>query len=509
MPGVRYNRQFFVLVGSFAIGLVIIIWAFADAPGMAQAASDVKEYMLQHLAGPLMISATVFLLVAIFLIFSKWGKIRLGGDDEKPAINTITWLCMMFSAGVGATLVFWAAAEPLIYKQYSIFQSSAGTGDEVVQIIATQMFGWGLHSWACYALVGVAIGYFGFRQKQPPTFSSPLQSGFQAFMPKMPANVLGALGDCLAIAGMLFGIGASIAVGILMVTSGLHNVSGGAIPNNSSTGLLILFFLMFFSLMASLSGMKRGLALASNLNIAIAIAFVIYFAVSTDSVLALKRIGAVGAEYPSRIFEITYKTFYGDAEFIKWIREWPLTYFFWTVSWSPFVGAFLAEISRGRTIRQMLLGTLIFPTTFATVWLVIIGGWALDLDAIENGALAASVKSDIANGIFLALDPLRWGDQAKLAATILAAIFLVTTIAAGVLVLGVLSTGKATPGKRHQIFWAMALGAVAAVVVLTKSIDVVRAAPVFAAGPLIILTLVAVFATLGFIYREKKAGVSR
>ena len=499
-----FNRQFFVLLGSLGIGTVIIGWAIIDASGMAQAASNVQDYMLLHLGSGLMIANTLFLMVAVFLIFSKWGKIRLGSDDAKPALNTVTWLFMMFSAGVGATIVFWAAAEPLIYLQYSRFDNVA-TEEIASRLIAAQLFGGGgLHMWACYALVGVAIGYFGFRKKQSLTFSSPLQSGFLTFMPRIPANILGVFGDCLAVTGMLFGIGASIAIGALMLASGLNEATAGKIPNNNTSNLLILLALIFSSLTASLLGLKRGLAFVSKVNILIAIAFVVYLTIFTDLQLILRRLGTMTYHYPSAIFEITYKTFSKDAEYIRWIQEWPLTYFFWTVSWSPFVGAFLAEISQGRTIRQMLLGCLLFPTVFGAVWLVVIGGWAIDLNSAENGALATAVYEDISNAIFLALDPLPWGAQAKMAATILAGIFLVTTMAAGVLVLGVLSTGKATPGKRHQIFWAAALGAVAAVVVLTKSIEVVRAAPVFAAGPLILLTLFAVLATLRFLRDEQK-----
>ena len=498
-------RQRMVMIISVLFGLGLITWVMIDAGSMATAASATKNLIMSRLDQPLMILNTFVVLVAIFLIFSPWGSIRLGSDDSRPTMSTTSWLLVMFSASVGAGMVYWAAAEAFFHIDSGVFETQGAGSTMEDRVMAGELFSYGFHSWACYSVVGVAIGYFGFRKKQPPTFSSAVDGGLVKILPRRIALFGGGISDCLAVVGMIFGIGGSIAAGVLQMASGFNEVVSSQSEPSTFVAVIVLAVIIITSWGASVSGASKGLSLISNLNIAVAVLLMLFILFAGDFGVLITRLGNLFVNYIPATFDVTIRTFTGDEEYRQWSRDWPLTYFLWSMSWSPFVGAFIAEVSKGRTIRETLLGTFVFGTILAMIWFGILSGWSMEADRLSDGAIGPAVLDDVSNGIFLSLEQLPFSQITQIIAIILAGVFLITTCAAGILILGVMSTGKEKPGIPYQVFWAVVLSMVAIMVILTNTIDVIRAAPTFAALPITMFGFLGIIALLFSLRAEGKS----
>jgi len=490
------RRRRVVLAVSILIGLALIGWVLVDVTAVSAATVATKQAIMDYLDRPLMVLNTFFVIIALVFLIGPWGRVRLGSDDSRPALATRTWLFMMFAAGIGAGIVFWAAAEPLFHEASGLFDASDPMSTPADKVLAAQLFSYGFHSWACYSMIGIAIGYFGFRKGMPLTFSSAVGRGLDVVMSGKAVGFGSGLGDLLAIFGMLFGIGGSVAAGTLQISSGFMQVTGMTGSISGALAVCVLLSILGVSLLVSISGSDRGLALASNINIFIAIGLMLFIFFASDVALHLERLWHLVFNYPLMAVEITKETFVGPPSYREWIRDWPITYFLWSMSWSPFVGAFIAEISRGRTIRQTLLGALIFPTIFSGIWFTIVGGWSLEADKLSGGLVSQAVQEDVSQAVFYTLRSLPFSEISLVVGVVLAGIFLVTTCAAGILILSVISTGKEKPGRMHQIFWAGTMAAVAVIVVVSNKLDVIRAVPIFAAVPIAILGVVAVSALI-------------
>ncbi len=498
-------RQRMVMVVSIIFGLGLIAWVFVDARSLADAASATKRFVMDHFDKPLMVLNTLIVLVAFVLLLGPWGRIRLGSDDSRPTMSTVSWLLVMFSASVGAGMVYWAAAEAFFHIDSGVFETSGVGKDMEDRVLSAELFSYGFHAWGCYSVIGVAIGYFGFRKRQPPTFSSAVDGGLVKLLPKRFALFGGGISDCLAVVGMIFGIGGSIAAGVLQMASGFNEIFSSQGEPSTLVAMIVLAVIILVSWGASVSGASKGLSLVSNINIAIAVVMLIFILVAGDFSVVTQRVGALFVNYVPATFDVTINTFNGSEDYQQWSRDWPITYFLWTMSWSPFVGAFIAEVSKGRTIRETLLGTFVFGTVLTIIWFGILSGWSMEADKLSGGEMGPSVLKDVSNGIFQSLEKLPFSQLTQAVAIVLAGIFLITTCAAGILILGVMSTGKEKPGISYQIFWAVVLSTVALMVILTNTIDVIRAAPTFAALPITLFGMLAIIALLINLRAESKS----
>jgi choline/carnitine/betaine transport len=433
--------------------------------------------------------ASGFVLFAIALAVSRYGSIPLGGDKEKPEFRTVSWIAMMFSAGMGIGLMFFGVAEPVTHLMSPPPGTNLPASDEAVHTaMATTLFHWTVHPWAIYAVVGLAIAYSTFRRGRRQLFSS-------VFAPllgeKRSSGPLGKAIDIMAIFATLFGSAASLGLGALQVGEGMNYVGWVGEPGKLLLVAIIAVLTIAF-VASAVSGVAKGIQWLSNINMVLAFVLAAFVFVVGPTVLILNLVpGAIG-DYVREFAEMSGRTgATGGTEMRDWLGGWTIFYWAWWISWTPFVGMFIARISRGRSIRQFVAGVILVPSVVSLFWFAIFGGAAIQE---QRDALAAQGLSsrDLASGSLSdVFDPARWvynpdgtseamtfsflthlpmSTLAAILVIILVSIFFVSGADAASIVMGTLSQGGSVHPKRSMvIFWGVLMGGVAIVMLLSGS----------------------------------------
>ncbi|MEM8786074.1 MAG: BCCT family transporter, partial [Pseudomonadota bacterium] len=408
-------------------------------------------------------SSTAMVVLCAVLALSPFGKLRLGGAAARPEFGRLSWWAMLFATGMGAGLVFWGAAEPLIHTASPPPHLSADsqTGAERIAFSLTLLH-WAVHPWAIYALSALTIAFFAFRRGAPLLPSAPFRSG-KAGPPSPLLNVI----DWVALIAVLFGVVASMGQGILQMTAGLSLGFEGLTPETRWVQLVLLCVLATVFLASAAGGLDRGIKPLSDLNMALAcllLAFVFIAGPTAD--LAARLVGASAAYLQDLTWLSTYLTRAGEGG--GWTRDWTLTYFLWWVSWGPFVGVFVARISRGRTIRDFLAGVVLIPSLFTLAWFGVMGGAGLHAEYVEGRSLGIDSfeSAPLATYALLASYPL--AELAQVITGLLVFIFLVTSADSGAYVLAVFSRqGQGTPPVSERLFWGAVIAGLTAGALMT------------------------------------------
>jgi choline/carnitine/betaine transport len=442
-----------------AAGLVVafIIWGAASVDTLSTVSSAVLAGVMNAGGWAFVLVASGFVVFALWLAFSSRGKIPLGRDDEAPEFRTVSWIAMMFSAGMGIGLMFYGVAEPL-----SHFTSpppgtvAAGSPEALDVAMATTLFHWTLHPWAIYAVVGLAIAYSTFRRGRRSLISS-------AFAPLLgERNTDGAFGkfvDILAIFATLFGSAASLGLGTLQIGAGLQ---ANGLPE-PGIGLLIgIIALLTIAFVASaVSGVAKGIQWLSNINMVLAGILALFVFVAGPTILILNLIPTAIGDYFGNMAQLAARTAAtgGDAT-AEWLSSWTVFYWAWWISWTPFVGMFIARISRGRTIKQFVVGVLLIPSAVSLVWFAVFGGAAINLQRSGTDLASQSVEGQL----FGLLHSMPLGGLLSVVAMTLTAIFFVSGADAASMVTGTLSQhGTIQPTRWVVVFWGVVMGAIAAI----------------------------------------------
>ncbi|MBY6059386.1 BCCT family transporter [Leisingera daeponensis] len=450
-------------------------------------------------------SVIIILFACLFLMFSRFGSIRLGDDDSRPEFSRFSWFAMLFSASVSIGIMFFGVAEPLFY-----FDTSAGWGypnnpfadasghtgmslERAVDAVRVTNFHWGLHGWAIYTLTGLALGYFAFRKKLPLTFRS-------ALYPVLGERIYGPAGhaaDLLAVFGTVFGIATSMGLGVNQMAHGL-NVLFGVDPG-VSTQVVLVIIISVVATLSAVSGIGRGIKILSEWNVVLTIALILFFVIAGPTQwLAGFFLNATG-DYVTQFLSMGFWTASAPGD-VAWQGGWTIFYWGWWLSWAPFVGMFIARISKGRTIREFMFGAMLVPTTMAFIWISVFGGNALFLELnAEGGAgtagLIAMVNSwNLGGTLFGTIDLLADGGTLAWAisalTTFLLATWFITSSDSGTLVVTtILSMGNAHPPKIHRIIWGAAQGLVAAVLLMAGGLSALQTAAIAAALPISVLVV--------------------
>jgi len=396
----------------------------------------------------------------IWLAASRYGRIPLGRDDEQPEFRTLSWVAMMFSAGMGIGLMFFGVAEPLSHYLNPPPGGAAGQSSAALQVaMATTLFHWTLHPWAIYAVVGLAIAYGTYRRGRCQLISV-------AFRPLIGEHANGPLGrviDMMAIFATLFGSAASLGLGALQIAGGLEH-NGWIEQPGKMLYISIITVLTVAFVISAVSGVEKGIQWLSNTNMVLAVALAVFVFVVGPTLLMLNLLPTAIGDYIDLLPEMMARTSASGGEAMgNWLSSWTVFYWAWWISWTPFVGMFIARISRGRTIRQFVTGVLLVPSLVSVVWFVIFGGAAID--AMRQGAFTlvdGAVNSNFALYDLLASYP--WVSVTSVLVMVLVAIFFVSGADAASLVMGTLSErGTTEPSRRTVIFWGALTGAVAAI----------------------------------------------
>ncbi len=418
---------------------------------------DVKRWCLTHFDWFLMGSANLVLLFCVFLAASPLGKVRLGGAAAKPDFSRMSWFSMLFAAGMGIGLMFWGVAEPMAYFSGwggTPLGVEAWTPEAARLAIAATMYHWGLHAWAIYAVVGVSLAYFYYNKGMPLTIRS-------VFYPLLGERVWGWSGhliDILAVLATIFGLATSLGLGAAQASSGLHFLFG--IPDALNTQIAIVIGVTFLAIISVMRGLEGGVKILSNVNMVLALLLLIFVICTGPTLAIFKGFATTTTSYISNLIPFSNWINRSDE---GWMLDWTVFYWAWWVSWSPFVGMFIARISRGRSIREFMIAVLLVPTLITLLWMSSFGTAALEQAQNGIGGLADGITSATASlATFQMLENLPFNTITTGLGILLVMVFFVTSSDSGSLVIdSITAGGKLDAPTSQRIFWAVLQGGIA------------------------------------------------
>ncbi len=463
---VKEGRLDLIVFGvTAAIAVGFLVWGFVDTASLAAASGDALGWVMTNTGWLFTLMASAFVLFVLWIALGRFGNIPLGRDDEEPEFRTVSWIAMMFSAGMGIGLMFFGVSEPLSH----LVSPPPGTGAEgnpeaIQNAMATTLYHWTLHPWAIYAVVGLAIAYGVYRKGRFQLISA-------AFEPLIGDRAHGGWGkviDMLAIFATLFGSAASLGLGALQIRSGLQIVGGiGEAGNAVLIGIIAVLTCAF--VLSAVSGVARGIQWLSNFNMVLALLLATFVFIVGPTVFILNLIPTSIGSYFQDLAMMSARTGAEGAETEAWLGSWTVFYWAWWISWTPFVGMFIARISRGRTIRQFVTGVLLVPSLVSLVWFCVFGGAAMK--AQQEGADLAGAGT-VEGQLFGLLGNYPLATVSTVVVMLLVAVFFVSGADAASIVMGSLSErGTIEPHRKTVIFWGVATGAVAAVMLLVGGSD--------------------------------------
>jgi glycine betaine transporter len=489
-----------LLLVALAMTGTVAVWGIVDSPGLADFAGTTVRFMFRSRGWFVMLSVSALLIAAIWLVFSRYAHIKLGKDDDEPEFSTISWLTMLFAAGMGVGLLYWASAEPvthyLLIRDYMEEHRSAS-----LALFLTN-FHWGLHAWAIYALTALAMAYFGFRRGCPSLMSAPI---LYVFGRNAATRFVGGLSDLLAIYAIAIGLGGSVAMGVFQVQGGMESMFG---LEQSGLGLALAIFAVLcltcaLPLMVDLS---QGMARLSNAAMATAAALMLFVLLVGPTHFLMSGIVETMGDYVARVLPQGFKTYtFMDERVENWFGSWTLTYMVWWLAWAPFVGVFIARISKGRTIREFLIGVMVVPTLFSILWFGVFGGIGFYAVLRTHLPILEVVRNNVSATTFFVLQQLPLALLTSAATIVAAFLFIVTSVVSAAYVLAMFSTGgDLDPAVRVKLIWGAILGALGLAMILSNSIDAVKSIIALGAMPFVFIVLLLVVCLLRSLRAEAR-----
>ncbi|GIU14889.1 BCCT family transporter [Shewanella glacialipiscicola] len=475
-PPVFYSSVFLITL----MVMICAVW-----PTEANTIFKSIQSWIETQAGWLYIlSVAFFLIFILFVMVSRFGDIKLGPDHSVPDYSYKSWIAMLFSAGMGIGLMFFGVAEPVMHylAPPDATPESLAAAKEAMKIT---FFHWGLHAWAIYAVVALSLAYFSYRHKLPLLPRS-------ALYPLIGERIYGPIGhtvDTFAVLGTMFGVATSLGFGVLQVNSGLSYLFEG-LPNNAVVQVCLIIAITLLATLSVFSGLDKGVKRLSELNLGLAIILLIIVLVLGPTVMLLQAFVQNTGGYLSDLVNKTFNLYaYQHKE--DWLGGWTLLYWGWWISWSPFVGTFIARVSRGRTIREFLIGVLFVPSTLTFLWMTVFGNSAID-SIMNHGAkyLADAVNTDVSVALFVFFEHMPFPTLLSGIAICLVVTFFVTSSDSGSLVIDNLTSGGDSNAPVWQrVFWALLQGVVASVLLLAGGLQALQTAAIASAMPFLVVML--------------------
>ncbi|WP_417787827.1 BCCT family transporter [Stutzerimonas xanthomarina] len=478
-----------VFYGSAVLILLLVIYSVA-APEHAQGMfSDVQAWIIANVSWLYILAVAVILLMVVLLALSRYGEIKLGPDHSEPDYSYLTWFSMLFSAGMGIGLMFFGVAEPVMH----FLSPPVGEGGTVAaarEAMKITFFHWGLHAWAIYAIVAMILAYFSFRQGLPLTLRS-------ALYPLIGERIHGPIGhavDIFAIIGTVLGVATSLGLGVTQINTGLNHLYG--VPISVPVQIALIAGTTVLATISVVTGLDKGVRRLSELNLTLAVLLLLLVLVAGPTVFILQTFVQNTGNYFSQIVTATFNLYAYEPN--DWIGGWTLFYWGWWLAWSPFVGLFIARISRGRTIREFVTGVLLVPTAFTLLWMTVFGDTAIHMILWEHvTSLGEAIERDSSLALFSFLEHFPFASVLSLIAIIMVVVFFVTSADSGALVVDMLASGGhgQTP-VWQRVFWASAMGVVAIALLLADGLTALQTATIASALPFTIVLLCAMWGLL-------------
>ncbi len=473
-----------VFIPSVAFIAVLVLYTIVAPETAGEVFNGVKGFIADKFGWFYMLSVAIFTGFVLFLAISPYGRFKLGPDHSKPSYSYVSWFAMLFSAGMGIGLMFFGVAEPVMH--YTSPPVGDGETVEAAKLaMNTTFFHWGLHAWSIYAVVGLVLAYFSFRHGLPLTIRS-------ALYPLIGERIYGPIGhtvDTVAILGTLFGVATSLGLGVLQVNSGLNYLFD--LPVGIGVQVSLIAAITAMATVSVVLGLEGGIKKLSELNLVLAAVLLGFVLLAGPTFLLLTALVQNLGSYLSDVVHMTFNQYmYEDTPWMGW---WTLFYWAWWIAWAPFVGMFIARVSRGRTVREFVFGVLFVPVGFTFIWMTVFGNTAID--AIMNqgfASLSEAVSADVSTALFKFLEHFPFSGVISTVAVILVITFFVTSSDSGSLVIDTLATGGNTDAPVWQrIFWAVLEGVVAATLLIAGGLGALQSASITIALPFAAIMLIA------------------
>jgi glycine betaine transporter len=487
-----------LLISALVITSAIAIWGLVDTAGLAAQAASLVHIQFTSRAWFIMLAVSFMLIVCIWLALSRYGGIKLGADDDVPEFSTISWLTMLFAAGMGVGLLFWGSAEPLTH--FDLIKNYEDPGAAAGKALFVTNFHWGVHAWAIYALTGLVIAYFGFRRGCPSLIGAPI---LDTFGHNRVTGLVSWASNLLAIVAIAIGVGGSIAMGVFQVKDGIDTLF-----NLSDTGLgftTIVFFVLCASYFPPLVvDLSTGMAKLSNAAMAVAGVLMVFVLLAGPTHYLMGGIVQALGEYFGGALVHGFRTFtFLDEHVTSWFESWTLTYMVWWIAWAPFVGVFIARISKGRTIREFICGVILGPTLFSILWFGIFGGAGFHSVLQGGSEIMDVVRNNVSAVTFHMLGNFPLPLLTISLVIVAAFLFIVTSVVSAAFVLGMFSTeGDLNPGVKVKLTWGVILGALGYVMILSGDMSAIKSIIALGSLPFVFVVLLLVVCLLKTLKKE-------
>ncbi|UOR10232.1 BCCT family transporter [Halobacillus amylolyticus] len=447
-----------VFWNALAICAAVVIWGVIAPDQLESVTAKVTSYISVTFGWYYLLIIMLMLAFCIYLIFSRFGKIKLGKEGDKPAFSLLSWFAMLFSAGMGIGLVFWTTAEPISHAFKSTPGAEAGSDQAIKEALQYSFFHWGVHAWAVYGIVALVLAYFKFHRGSPGLISATLEPLFgKKSMRGVPGKVI----DTLAVFATVVGVASTLGFGSAQINGGLSFLFN--IPVNFGVQLLILVISTVLFIGSAWTGIGKGIKYLSNINMGLAFVLLLLLLVVGPTLYILNMFTSTLGGYITNFFEMSFHLAPLNQESRTWINNWTIFYWAWWISWAPFVGIFIARISKGRTVKEFMLGVLIVPSLLCFVFFAVFGVSGLYLE--QNGITTIS-EFPLETATFGMLQNYPIGELMSFITILVVAIFFITSADSATFVLGMLSTsGSLNPSNSVKIVWGLAQSAMAAIIV--------------------------------------------
>ncbi|MGP4073885.1 BCCT family transporter [Piscibacillus sp. B03] len=472
-------------ISALVVGILVVLGAI-NPKGFNSVAGILYEFTTYNFGWLYLIAVFIFTLFLFGLALTKYGRIKLGGDKEKPEFPFYTWIGMLFSAGLGVGLVFWGVAEPLSHYFNSPFVDIPDQTEESAKVaMSYAFFHWGASQWSIFAIVGLVIAYLQYRKKQDGLVSTALE-------PITGKNItVKNTIDSLAVIATVMGIATSIGLGVMQMNGGLNAVFG--VPNAGWMQLIIIGGVFVAYMISSTTGLHKGIKYLSNVNMTLVLVLLVFVFFAGPTLFILNTFTVGLGDYLANF--ISYSLRLTPYEGGTWAIDWTIFYWAWVIAWSPFVGAFVARISRGRSIREFVFGVMIVPPLISCLWFASFGGTALHSDLNNGTQIAEAVDADVTVALFELFNILPISTIMSLIAILLIATFLITSADSAAYILGSMtSRGDLNPSMTAKMVWGVLISAIAGVLLFAGGLEALQTASLVAALPFTILMLIMVFA---------------
>ena len=475
---------------SSAVLIIFILLTIMFREQATEFFSATMSFVTETFGWFLILASNIFILAALFFAFSRFGNIRIGGNKAQPEFTTGAWFAMLLSAGMGIGLMFWSVGEPMYHfstPSPMFIGVEGGTPEAAQAAMGITYFHWGLHPWAIYAIVGLGLAFFAYNRGLPLT----IRSIFYPILGNRIHGTWGNLIDTLSVLATLMGLATSLGLGVKQINAGLNFLFGVEI--SIATQVILIMVITGIATLSVMSGLDGGVKRLSQWNMGLAALLMLFLLVVGPTVFILSGFTQNLGYYFTKLPQISLWTeTFRDS---NWQGSWTVFYWAWWISWSPFVGMFIARISKGRSVREFILGVMLIPTLLSFVWMSVFGGSAIQLQASGAVDIVSAVKADVSTAMFVMFDHFPMSNLLSLVGIVLVSVFFITSSDSGSLVIDHLTSGgKLDSPVPQRVFWALMEGAVAAVLLISGGLVTLQTAAVSTGLPFTVVLLMIIYA---------------